>query len=200
MSEFKTLVENILKEYNVSLNEEDKENDIDYVRSQVKAWEDEIFRQENADDFYYSNGGYSSDSRQLAYWKNKLEKLERASRTPEENARIDAEKAAREEKARKEYEEWKKEEERKRQEEMDKADKEWHYNEGDIVKDKKTGKEWIVDRMFRKYDDKDHKFYYDYYLLGFGDNAKDEYGLTNRWRSGNFPLNRQDLFEPVSKK
>ena len=200
MSEFKALVENILKEYNVSLNEEDKENDIDYVRSQVKAWEDEIFRQENADDFYYSNGGYSSDSCQLAYWKDKLEKLERASRTPEENARIDAEKAAREEKARKEYEEWKKEEERKHQEEMDKADKEWHYNEGDVVRDKQTGQEWIVERMSRKYDDYEHKFYYDYYLKGIGDNAKDKYGFDNHRRSGNFPLNRQDLYEPVSKK
>lgn len=106
VKEFKEAVRNILKE-------EDEDITLEKAKEQVEAWKERIYREEYADDFYYSNGGYSHDSAQLRYWQDKVRELERAARTPEENARLDAEeeekRKAEIERSRKAAEEWEKE-------------------------------------------------------------------------------------------
>lgn len=97
MSNFSVMVKNVLKEHNIVLSEDSIED----LKKQIKYLEDEIARNELADNFYYTNGGYDSDSAQLRKLKNKLNELERASRTPEENEKLDAEERERREKEKK---------------------------------------------------------------------------------------------------
>jgi len=47
------------------------------IDEHIKYWRDEIYRCECADDFYYSNGGYRNDSRQLKYWEDLKEKIKK---------------------------------------------------------------------------------------------------------------------------
>lgn len=50
-------------------------NNLKDVQKQILAWENEIERKQNSDDFYYTNGNYEKDKRQLEYWKNLANKL-----------------------------------------------------------------------------------------------------------------------------
>lgn len=188
MSKFRKLVENVLKEYSVSLQED--KDPIEYAKQQVEAWKEKIRIKEIGDDSYYTYGTYENDKRQLASWEHKLEELERASRTPEENAKLDAEKRAKLDAELKQAEE----ELKKEQEE---ARKEFHYEVGDKLFDTQKKEEWIITNRTEQYDPREKKFYYKYYLEGYGPNPNDKYGFKRHMVSGNFPLHNKKLFAPI---
>lgn len=188
MSKFRKLVENVLKEYSVSLQED--KDPIEYARQQVEAWKEKIRIKKIGDDSYYTYGTYENDKRQLASWERKLEELERASRTPEENAKLDAEKRAKLDAELKQAEE----ELKKEQEE---ARKEFHYEVGDKLFDTQKKEEWIITNRTEQYDPREKKFYYKYYLEGYGPNPNDKYGFKRHMVSGNFPLHNKKLFAPI---
>lgn len=51
------------------------DNSLDYAEQQVTIWKNEIEQKSLSDDFYYSNGKYEHDKRQLAYWEKLVNKL-----------------------------------------------------------------------------------------------------------------------------
>ena len=196
MSQWRTIVENILSEKNIDLHEEDKDS-IEYARQQVEAWKERIRIKEISDDSYYTYGTYENDKRQLSSWESKLEELERASHTPEENAKIDAEKRAKLDAGLKQAKERHKEAEEELKKEQEEARKELHYEVGDKFFDTQKKEEWIITNRTEQYDPREKKFYYKYYLEGYGPNPNDKYGFKRHMVSGNFPLHNKKLFAPI---
>lgn len=188
MSNFSVMVKNVLKEHNIVLSEDSIED----LKKQIKYLEDEIARNELADNFYYTNGRYDSDSAQLRELKNKLNELERASRTPAENERLDAEERERREKEKKAAADYNKS--------LYDVPEKFHFNEGDKIKNRETGEIYVVDEVTKKWDSHGENYpkmtpYYHYHITCLDPNAKDNFGRPKSYYTGEVIHRGYDLYE-----
>lgn len=186
MSEFRDRIQEVLRKYNTLLLEEspEDENSIEYAKKQVEDWEELIKTREIGDDLYYSNGRYKHDSEQLSYWKNKLKELERASRTPEENARLDAEEKAKREQERADYE-------KAYAEKMKNLPERFHYSVGDKVQDTDNGDIYVVDEVRKTWDNSLDNYRYSYHITCLDNEARDNYGRKKAYNTGELLHNKR---------
>ena len=59
-----------------TFDEKLKEMTIEQLKEAIEYWENEHYRMQCADDFYYSNGGWESTERTIKAYKDELAKRE----------------------------------------------------------------------------------------------------------------------------